>query len=56
MTVSPLLTAVGHVAIVTGSTAAHNDVVANTFHLVASPFALAISGFGAPIGGYARSV
>jgi predicted metal-dependent phosphoesterase TrpH len=52
-TVSPSLTAPGHIAIATGSTAAHNDVPANTFHLVASPFALNISGFGSPIGGYA---
>src|SRR5688572_3287142 len=52
VTVTPSLTAPGHIAIVTGSTAADNDVVANTFHLVASPFASNISGFGAPIGGY----
>lgn len=52
LTVSPSLTAAGHVAIATGSTAARNDVVANTFHLTASPFLLTISGFGAPIGGY----
>ncbi|MCI0540017.1 MAG: alkaline phosphatase family protein [Verrucomicrobiales bacterium] len=51
-TVSPSLTAVGHIAIATGSKAAKNDVVANTFHLVASPFTFNISGFGAPIGGY----
>jgi len=42
-TVSPSLTAVGHIAIATGSKAAKNDVVANTFHLVASPFNLNIS-------------
>ena len=41
-----------HVAIATGSSAAQNDVVGNTFHLHASPFASNISGFGAPIGGY----
>src|SRR5215471_6007403 len=52
MTVSPSLTAPNHIALATGSTGAHNDVAANTFHLVASPFALTISGFGAPIGGY----
>src|SRR5262245_43738848 len=51
-TVAPSLTAPGHIAIATGSTAADNDVVANTFHLVASPFLFTISGFGAPIGGY----
>src|SRR5262245_56147763 len=51
-TVSPSLTAVGHIAIATGSKAAKNDVIANTYHLVASPFNLNISGFGAPIGGY----
>jgi predicted AlkP superfamily pyrophosphatase or phosphodiesterase len=52
VTVSPSLTAPGHIAIATGSTAAKNDVVGNTFHLVASPFTSNISGFGAPIGGY----
>src|SRR5262245_52470733 len=51
-TISPSLTAPGHIAIATGSKAAKNDVVANTFHLVASPFTFNISGFGAPIGGY----
>jgi predicted AlkP superfamily pyrophosphatase or phosphodiesterase len=51
-TVSPSLTAVGHIAIATGSSAAKNDVVANSFHLVASPFNFNVSGFGAPIGGY----
>lgn len=52
VTVSPSLTAVAHIAIATGSSAPKNDVVANTFHLVASPFTSNISGFGAPIGGY----
>ena len=52
VTISPSLTAAGHIAIATGSTAAHNDVVANTFHLVASPFTSNISGFAAPVGGY----
>ena len=55
-TVSPSLTAAGHIAIATGSTAAHNDVPANTFHLVASPFSppnqFTLGGFAAPIGGY----
>jgi len=51
-TVTPSLTAPGHIAIATGSTAAHNDIIANTFHLVASPFNTNISGFSAPIGGY----
>ncbi|HEY5753699.1 MAG TPA: alkaline phosphatase family protein [Chthoniobacterales bacterium] len=52
-TINPSLTAVAHVAIATGSTAAHNDIPANSFHTVASPFsAFNISGFGAPIGGY----
>src|SRR5262249_29758192 len=49
---SPSLTAVNHIALATGSTAAHNDIPSNTFHLVASPFINTISGFGAPIGGY----
>ena len=52
VTVNPSLTAPGHIAIATGSTAARNDVPANTFHLLASPFAMTISGFSAPIGGY----
>src|SRR5262249_30913408 len=52
ITISPSLTAPGHIAIATGSTAANNDVVSNTFHLVASPFPLTVSGFSAPIGGY----
>ena len=51
-TVSPSLTAPNHIALATGSTAAHNDIPSNTFHLVASPFTNNISGFGAPIGGY----
>src|SRR5262245_16042528 len=42
ITVSPSLTAPGHIAIATGSTAARNDVVSNTFHLVASPFATTV--------------
>ncbi|MGI9213279.1 MAG: alkaline phosphatase family protein [Methylococcaceae bacterium] len=52
VTVSPSLTAVSHIAIATGSTAARNDIPANTFHLMASPMSKTISGFGAPIGGY----
>ena len=31
VTISPSLTAAGHIAIATGSTAAHNDVVANFY-------------------------
>jgi hypothetical protein len=52
ITVSPSLTAAGHVAIATGTTPARNGVVANSFHLLASPFTANVSGFGAPIGGY----
>ena len=52
ITVSPSLTAPGHIAIATGSTAAANDIIANSFHLIASPFTANISGFAAPIGGY----
>src|SRR5215510_3101009 len=52
ITIAPSLTAAAHIAIATGSIAAANDVVSNTFHLVASPINLTISGFGAPIGGY----
>src|SRR5262245_17057266 len=51
-TITPSLTAPGHIAIATGSTAANNDIIANTFHLVASPFTSNVSGFAAPIGGY----
>ena len=52
-TINPSLTAAAHIAIATGSTAAANDVVANSFQLLASPFNGApISGFGAAIGGY----
>jgi arylsulfatase A-like enzyme len=52
ITIAPSLTAPAHIAIATGSIAAANDVVSNTFHLVASPFTFNISGFSAPIGGY----
>lgn len=52
ITVTPSLTAPGHIAIATGSSAANNDINANSFHLVASPFTSNISGFSAPIGGY----
>jgi predicted AlkP superfamily pyrophosphatase or phosphodiesterase len=52
VTCNPSLTAACHVSIGTGSSAVNNDVVANTFHLVASPFKQSISGFAAPIGGY----
>src|SRR5262245_12772384 len=38
LTVTPSLTAPAHIAITTGSSAARNDIPANTFHLVASPF------------------
>ena len=52
ITIAPSLTAAAHVAIATGSSAQRNDVVSNTFSLVASPFASTVSGFSAPIGGY----
>src|SRR5262249_57575255 len=52
LTVTPSLTAPGHLAIATGSSAANNDIDANTFHLLASPFNSTVSGFAAPIGGY----
>jgi predicted AlkP superfamily pyrophosphatase or phosphodiesterase len=51
-TVTPSLTAPGHIAMATGSTAARNDINANSFHLLASPFSRNISGFSTPIGGY----
>ncbi|MBD2775728.1 alkaline phosphatase family protein [Iningainema tapete] len=50
--ITPSLTAPSHIAIATGSTAAKNDINANSFHLIKSPFNENISGFGAPIGGY----
>lgn len=56
VTVNPSLTAPAHIAMATGSTAARNDIPANTFHLLASPFANTISGFAAPIGGYTFSI
>lgn len=55
-TITPSLTAPGHVAIATGSSAANNDINANSFHLVTSPFTQNISGFGAPIGGYSVGI
>jgi uncharacterized repeat protein (TIGR01451 family) len=51
-TITPSLTAPGHIAIATGSIASQNDINANSFHLIESPFNSNISGFGAPIGGY----
>src|SRR5262249_25614941 len=51
-TITPSLTAPGHIAIATGSSAANNDVVGNSFRLLASPFNSTVSGFAAPIGGY----
>jgi predicted AlkP superfamily pyrophosphatase or phosphodiesterase len=55
-TITPSLTAPAHIAIGTGSTAARNDINANSFHLVASPFKQNISGFAAPIGGYSVGI
>ena len=52
ITATPSLTAVSHIAIATGSTAAHNDIPANFYHPVAAPISSGISGFGGPIGGY----
>ncbi|UFP95039.1 alkaline phosphatase family protein [Gloeobacter morelensis MG652769] len=52
VTITPSVTAPSHIAIATGSTAAKNDINANSFHLVKSNFTQNISGFGAPIGGY----
>ena len=52
ITATPSLTAVSHIAIATGSTAAHNDIPANTYHPVAAPITTTLSGFGGPIGGY----
>src|SRR5688572_23859841 len=49
ITVAPSLTAPGHIAIATGSTAATNDITANTLHLIASTFTANISGFAAAI-------
>ena len=55
ITLTPSITAVSHLGIATGSTSAHNDVPANTFHAVATPITATISGFAAPIGGYRLS-
>ncbi len=52
VTITPSVTAPGHIAIATGSTAARNDITANSFHLIVSQISRTISGFGAPIGGY----
>src|SRR5262245_35438551 len=52
VTITPSLTAPGHIAIATGSETPATDVSSNTFHLVASPLGSSISGFGAPVGGY----
>jgi predicted AlkP superfamily pyrophosphatase or phosphodiesterase len=52
ITITPSVTAPGHIAIATGSTAARNDITANRFHLVASNINATVSGFAAPIGGY----
>lgn len=52
VTATPSLTAVSHIAIATGSTAANNDIPANTYHAVAQPIGNTTSGFGGPIGGY----
>jgi predicted AlkP superfamily pyrophosphatase or phosphodiesterase len=52
ITAEPSLTAVGHIAMATGSTAVHNDIPSNTFQAVAGSVRSSISGFAAPIGGY----
>ena len=56
VTVTPSLTAPAHIAIISGSTSARNNINANSFHLVASPFDQNISGFAAPIGGYSIGI
>ena len=52
ITATPSLTAVSHIAIATGSTAAKNNIPANTYHAVAQPIGNTTSGFSGPIGGY----
>lgn len=52
VTATPSITAVSHIAIATGSTAAHNDISGNSIHPVAGTIGTTLSGFGAPIGGY----
>jgi predicted AlkP superfamily pyrophosphatase or phosphodiesterase len=47
ITVTPSVTAVAHIAIATGSIAAHNNITANTFHPVAATTLTSISGFAA---------
>jgi predicted AlkP superfamily pyrophosphatase or phosphodiesterase len=55
ITITPSVTAPGHIAIATGSTAARNNITANTFHLIVSNIRSTVSGFAAPIGGYQPS-
>lgn len=52
VTATPSVTAVSHIAIATGSTAAHNNIPGNTYHAVAQPITGNTSGFGGPVGGY----
>jgi predicted AlkP superfamily pyrophosphatase or phosphodiesterase len=52
VTITPSVTAPGHIAIATGARAARNDITANRFHLVVSRLVDSVSGFAAPIGGY----
>jgi predicted AlkP superfamily pyrophosphatase or phosphodiesterase len=52
ITATPSVTAVSHIAIATGSTAARNNIPGNILHPVAATIGTTISGFGAPIGGY----
>ena len=52
VTATPSVTAVSHIAIATGSTAARNDVPGNTYHPVGATITTSISGFAGPIGGY----
>jgi predicted AlkP superfamily pyrophosphatase or phosphodiesterase len=52
VTITPSVTAPGHIAIATGARAARNDIIANRFHLVVSRLIDSVSGFAAPIGGY----
>jgi predicted AlkP superfamily pyrophosphatase or phosphodiesterase len=44
ITVTPSVTAVAHIAIATGSLAAHNDITVHTFHPVRQPSAPASAG------------
>jgi hypothetical protein len=48
--VTPTLTAVNHITLITGYPPAQTGIVSNRFHAAGTPFLEAVSGFAAPIG------